>query len=121
MTEMVTQPSSPDWYSMSDPAIVKEVCHIFKQNRLKKNITQEQLAELAGLSRSAISKMEVGKTSVSLLTVIQVLRALQQLHWLDNWAVNAQVSPLLVAKFASKSRVRASGKGGKNTRKVSEW
>jgi len=106
---------------MSDPAIVKELCYLLKQIRLQQNITQEQLAVKAGLSRSAISKMEVSRASVSLLTVIQVLRALQQLHWLDNWAVNAQVSPLLVAKFTSKSRVRASGKEVKNNGEVSEW
>jgi transcriptional regulator with XRE-family HTH domain len=106
---------------MSDPAIVKELCGILKQVRLQQNITQEQLADQAGLSRSAISKMEVGRASVSLLTVIQVLRALEQLHWLDDWAVNAQVSPLLVAKFTSKSRVRASGKVVKTNREASEW
>jgi transcriptional regulator with XRE-family HTH domain len=106
---MVTQTTSLDWYSMSDPAIVKELCGILKQVRLQQNITQEQLAEKAGLSRSAISKMETGKSTVELLTLIQVLRALQQLHLLDTWKVTATISPLLIAKFTSKGRLRASG------------
>ena len=80
---METHTPSPDWYSMSDLAIVKELCGILKQVRLQQNITQEQLAVKAGLSRSAISKMETGRSAVELLTVIQVLRALQQLHLLD--------------------------------------
>ncbi|MCX6227160.1 MAG: helix-turn-helix transcriptional regulator [Bacteroidia bacterium] len=106
---MVTYAPSPDWYSMSDPAIVKELCGILKQVRLQQNITQEQLAEKASLSRSAISKMETGKSAVELLTVIQVLRALQQLHLLDTFKVAATLSPLLVAKLTAKGRLRASG------------
>ena len=50
---MVTQSPSPDWYSMSDPAIVAELCNTLKQLRLQQNLTQGQLAEKAGLSRSA--------------------------------------------------------------------
>ncbi|MDD4644552.1 MAG: helix-turn-helix transcriptional regulator [Bacteroidales bacterium] len=106
---METHTPSPDWYSMSDLAIVKELCGILKQVRLQQNITQEQLAVKAGLSRSAISKMETGRSAVELLTVIQVLRALQQLHLLDPWEVKATLSPLLVAKLTAKGRLRASG------------
>ncbi len=111
---MVTNSPSPDWYSMSDPAIVKELCGILKQVRLQQNITQEQLAEKAGLSRSAISKMETGKSTVELLTLIQVLRALQQLHLLNLWKITATISPLLVAKLTTKGRLRASGSTSKN-------
>lgn len=111
---MVTYTPSPDWYSMSDPAIVKELCDILKKVRLQQNITQEQLAVKAGLSRSAISKMETGKSTVGLLTVIQVLRALQQLHLLDTWKVTATLSPLLVAKLTAKGRLRASGSTSNN-------
>jgi len=106
---MTPQTSSPDWYSMSDPAIIQELCGILKQVRLQQNMTQEELAERAGLSRSAISKMETGKSTVELLTLIQVLRALQLLHLLDTWKVKATLSPLMVAKFTTKGRVRASG------------
>lgn len=111
---MATQAPSSDWYSMSDPAIVKELCGILRQVRLQQNITQEQLAGKAGLSRSAISKMETGKSAVELLTVVQVLRALQQLHLLDHWKVSATLSPLLVAKLTAKGRLRASGSTTKN-------
>ena len=110
---MVTQVPSPDWYSMSDPAIVKELCGILKQVRLQQNITQEQLAVRAGLSRSAISKMETGKSNIELLTLIQVLRVLQQFHLLDTWKVSATLSPLQMAKLTTKGRVRASGSTSK--------
>lgn len=110
---MITQSPSIDWYSMSDPAIVKELCGILKQVRLQQNITQEQLAEKAGLSRSAISKMETGRSTIELLTLIQVLRVLQQFHLLDTWKVSANLSPLQMAKLTGKGRVRASGSNSK--------
>jgi len=108
---------------MSDPAIVNELCKSLKQFRLLQNLTQEQLADKAGLSRSAISQMEVGKSAVSLITVIQVLRALQQLHLLDNWSASANVSPLQAAKYSGKDRLRASGKASqrKANKEDSEW
>ena len=118
---MITQTTSPDWYGMSDPAIVKELCGILKQVRLQQNITQGQLAEIAGLSRSAISKMETGKSTVELLTLIQVLRALQQLHLLDAWKVTATISPLLVAKLTTKGRLRASGSTSKHRMEGKGW
>lgn len=118
---MVTQSPSPDWYSMSDHAIVAELCQTLKQVRLQQNLTQDQLAVKAGLSRSAISKIELGKVSVSLLTVVQVLRALQQFHILDNWKVASTVSPLVVAKLTAKGRLRASGKVFRKNKEESEW
>jgi transcriptional regulator with XRE-family HTH domain len=118
---MATNNSSRDWYSMSDPAIVKELCSILRQVRLQQNITQDQLAEQAGLSRSAISKMETGKSTVEFLTLIQVLRSLQQLHLLDPWQVSATVSPLLMAKLKAKSRKRASGAMAQTDKEESEW
>ena len=118
---MVTQSPSPDWYSMSDPAIVAELCNTLKQLRLQQNLTQGQLAEKAGLSRSAISKIELGKVSVSLLTVIQVLRALQQFHLLNSWNVASTISPLAMAKLSAKGRLRASGKVIRKNKEESEW
>jgi len=106
---------------MSDPAIVAELCRTLKQLRLQQNLTQGLLAEKAGLSRSAISKIELGKVSVSLLTVIQVLRALQQFHILDNWKIASAISPLAVAKLTAKSRLRASGKVIRKNKEEGEW
>lgn len=118
---MVTPSSSLNWYSMSDPAIVAELCQTLKHVRLQQNLTQQQLAEKAGLSRTAISKIELGKVSVSLITVIQVLRALQQFHILDSWKIASTVSPLAVAKLTAKGRLRASGKVSRQNKEGSEW
>jgi transcriptional regulator with XRE-family HTH domain len=118
---MATQGNTPNWYSMSDPAIVIELGNVLKLIRLQQNLTQEQLAGKAGLSRSAISELENGKTATSLITVVQVLRALQQLHLFDNWKVAGQISPLQMAKLTGKERLRASGTAIKKNKKESEW
>ena len=116
---MKTRANTTNWYSMSDPAIVSQLGTFLRQIRLQQNLTQEQVAEKAGLSRSAISDMENGKTVASLLTTVQVLRALQQLQLLDNWQVTSQVSPLQMAKLSGKERLRASGTTTK--KEDSEW
>ena len=115
--------SSENWYSMSDPAIAFELCHSLKQIRLQQNLTQSALAEKAGLSRMTISKIENGRKTVLLITIIQVLRALQQLHWLDSWKAGATVSPIYVAKQTSRNRKRASGTASerKNSKEDSTW
>jgi transcriptional regulator with XRE-family HTH domain len=106
---------------MSDMAIMKELGRTLQQVRLQQNLTQEQLAAKAGLSRSAISEMETGKSATTMLTIVQILRSLQQLHLLDNWKAAAQVSPLQIARLAGKKRLRASGIINKKNGKESEW
>lgn len=118
---MKTPDNITNWYSMSDPAIVTELGSYLRQIRLQQNLTQKQVAEKAGLSRSAISEMENGKTATSLITIIQILRALQQFHLLDIWKVAGQISPLQMAKLTGKERLRASGTTIKKNKEESEW
>lgn len=117
---MATTTNTTDWYSMSDPAIISQVGTFLRQIRLQQNLTQELVAKKAGLSRSAISDMENGRTGTSLLTVIQVLRGLQLLQLFDNWRITSQVSPLQMARLTGKERFRASGTITKK-KEESEW
>ncbi|MBV7276057.1 helix-turn-helix transcriptional regulator [Clostridiaceae bacterium UIB06] len=48
-----------------------------KKHRLNKKLTQEQLAELIGLSSVYISHIEVGSTKPSLETVLKICNALE--------------------------------------------
>ena len=93
---------------MDDHAISSELGNHLRSLRLQYNFTQEQLAEKAGLSRSAISEMENGKTATSLITIIQVLRALQQLHLLDHLLINDESGLSKTAGLSKAERPRAS-------------
>jgi len=107
-----------DWYSMSDPAIIKELGQQLKRLRLKSNLTQQELSERSGLFRSTISEIENGRIA-SILSLIQILRALNQLELLNPFVAPDIVSPLMVAEQQIKLRRRASHKPDKKDE--SEW
>ena len=108
---------------MADPAIVKEICSNLKQMRLNKNLSQADMAQMAGLNRVTISRMEAGRAA-TLLTVVQVLRALDKLDILDMFREESETSPLQLLKLQDKQRQRASRSGRKtvhNLEEKSEW
>ena len=109
------------WNNLSDPAILEKVGTGLKQLRLKKNITQDELSKISGLDRTTISQLENGRAA-TLLTLVQVLRALDELDLLNVFSVEQEVSPLAMAKLKKKSRQRASKKKKfKKDKEQSEW
>ncbi len=102
-------------YAMSDKAILVELGSRFKALRLRRNITQEALAESTLLSVGTIKSLEVGKAKLS--TVVAVLRELDALHELDNFIPEVSISPLEIAASKKTERVRA---GRKQTDAASE-
>lgn len=105
----MTDISYKNWNSMSDNAIVKQIGDFVKHHRMEQNKTQAILANAAGISRSTLSLLERGET-VTLATLIQVLRVLDVLHILDAFGVHQTISPLALAKIEKDKRKRASGK-----------
>ena len=102
----MTDISSINWASMNDQALAAYIGAFVKYHRLEQNKPQEILAREAGISRSTLSLLERGET-VTLATLIQVLRALNQLHIMEVFSVQKTVSPLLLAKIEKKARQRA--------------
>lgn len=107
------------WASMSDKALIKQIGVFIKHHRLRQNKTQNVLADEAGISRSTLSLLERGET-VTILTLIQVLRVLDQLHVLDAFRIEEKVSPMALAKLEKEKRKRA-GRQGRQDKKLSEW
>ena len=99
-----------DFYVMSDKAIETELGNRFKALRLKKNITQQGLADLTMLSLNSIKALESGRGKLS--TIIAVLRALSSLDDLNNFIPEISISPIQLAKMQGKVRERASGYSG---------
>ncbi|NNM59135.1 MAG: helix-turn-helix transcriptional regulator [Legionellales bacterium] len=53
-----------------------KLAQIVKSHRKKSGLTQQQLAELAGVGKTVIFDIEHGKNTVQLLTLQKVLRIL---------------------------------------------
>jgi transcriptional regulator with XRE-family HTH domain len=94
-------------YGMSDPALIEMIGDFIRQTRLSKNKTQQEIAALAGINRSTLVQLEKGKGG-TLLTFIQVLRAMDLLHLLEVFAYEEVISPLMVAEMQMNERKRAS-------------
>ena len=92
---------------MSDRAILRELGKRLKRRRLDRNITQQELADRAGLSRPTVSDIERGNPA-SLLTLIPILRVLDLLEELNAFLPLPLPSPLQLAKQQGKQRQRAS-------------
>ena len=101
----MTDKSFKLWHSMSDQALALHIGVFVKHHRLMQNKTQETLSHEAGISRSTLSLMERGET-VTLATLIQVLRVLDQLQVMDAFEVQQQISPLALAKAEQQNRKR---------------
>ena len=102
----MTDISFTNWISMSDQALAAHIGAFVKHHRLEQNKTQESLASEAGISRSTLSLLERGET-VTLATLIQILRALAQLNIMEVFSVQKVISPLLLAKMEKEARQRA--------------
>jgi transcriptional regulator with XRE-family HTH domain len=107
-------------YSLSDRAILNVIGNFCKQIRLQENKTQNQIALAAGVNRSTIVQIEKGGGG-TLLTFIQILRALEQLHLLKNFEFVNQISPLALAKMEHKKRRRASKEVITEIKQKSTW
>lgn len=98
-----------DWVQMSDSAIVKQIGSYIRHERLRQNKKQVQLAEMAGLNRWTISQIENGE-SITLTSLIQILRALDCLYLLKAFEVSDEISPLEYAKLKKQQKKRVRNK-----------
>ena len=115
----MTDTSYKNWLSMSDDALAKQVGTFIKHHRLEQNKTQEMLAEAAGISRSTLSLLEKG-VAVTLPTLIQVLRVLDQLQVMEAFEIQQSISPLALAKAEKEKRNRARNQNP-NKSEESNW
>ena len=108
------------WYAMSNQGILQVIGTFIQETRLQQNKTQQQVAEAAGINRSTLVQIEKGGGG-TLLTFIQVLRALEQLHLLYSFEKSQQISPLQLAKLEMQKRQRARKKKKDDSKPKTEW
>ena len=102
----MTDISYIQWSSMSDDALAAHIGAFVRHHRLTQNKSQDVVAHAAGVSRSTLSLLERGQT-VTIATLIQVLRVLNLLYTMDIFTVPKVVSPLAIAKLEQRKRIKA--------------
>ena len=106
--------------AMSDDAIVANLGEFVKHHRLEQNKTQSQVAEQAGINRLTLIEFERGKR-ISIITFIQLLRALNLLHMLEQFKINPQLSPIQLAEMEQAKRKRATRTKKTSKKTKSNW
>ena len=109
-----------DYYSMTDKGIGQEIGRRIRSLRLRRNLTQQQVADKAALSLNAIKSLESGKGKLS--TLLAVLRELGALDAFDSFIPEPSISPLQLVRQQGKKRRRASGQRLKaDDKEKPEW
>lgn len=94
---------------LTDEAVLEEIGRRLKQRRLDLQLTQEMLADEAGVSKRTVERIEVGKTA-QMSTVIRILRKLNLLDRLEVLVPETGPRPMDLVKLKGKIRKRASSK-----------
>ena len=114
-----------DIYMLADAIILNRIGNKLKATRLKQNITQQSLADSAGVSLSSLKKIEKGEIG-SFDSFLRVLRTLGKLDVFQPLVDEEQLSPseyyeLVQSKTAKHQRQRAVGRINKTNKEESEW
>lgn len=94
-----------DWYTLSDTELLREFGNRIRLARIERKMTQQMLADRAGLNRSTIRDLENGR-SINMLSLMQLLRSLEVLDRLDLLLPGSSQSPILAKMHQEKKRVR---------------
>jgi len=110
----------------TDEAVLRELGQRLAAVRLQQNLTQMQLAEQAGISKSTLQRLESGEAATRLSGFVRVCRALGLLEQLETLLPEPVPSPMAQLKLQGRQRQRASGSkaaphASERTRKKWTW
>lgn len=89
----------------SKEELLVRVGEALREHRLRRNITQQMLAERSGLSLTAVKRLEKGE-GATLGSFIQVCRTLGQDWWIGELEPKDETSPIAYADALEKSRAK---------------
>jgi transcriptional regulator with XRE-family HTH domain len=93
---------------ISDEMILVEFGARLREARLRRNLSQQELADEAGVGRATVARIESGE-SAHLESVIRLLRALGLLDVLDQLIPEPAPSPVERLRRQGRERRRATG------------
>ncbi|MCF6234966.1 MAG: helix-turn-helix domain-containing protein [Gammaproteobacteria bacterium] len=103
----------------SPAAITEELGERLKQARLNTDMTQTEVADLAGVSRKVVLNAEKGKVQLESLVAIMV--ALNLTEQLGRLLPKQDISPIQLSKLHGKKRQRASGQRKVKDEEPPKW
>lgn len=96
---------------LTDSAVLTELGSRLSRRRLDRNMSQLQLADEAGVGRSAVQSIERGEP-VAVTSFIRVLRALGLADALNRLVPEPTASPMELLRLQGRQRQRATGAHG---------
>lgn len=99
--------------------LAEEIGERLKQARLNQDLTQSEVALLAGVARKTVINAEKGKVQLDIF--IAIMMALDLTEQLDLFLPKQTISPLQLAKLQGKKRQRASGQRRIDDKETLEW
>lgn len=106
-------------HAKAPAAIAEELGERLKQARLNHDMTQSEVAELAGVSRKVVLNAEKGRAQLE--TLIAIMMALNLTAQLDHFIPKQIISPVQLSKLQGKQRQRASGQRKNQDGEALEW
>jgi transcriptional regulator with XRE-family HTH domain len=95
---------------MADDALLGAIGERLARLRLSKNLTQEQLAEQAGLGLRTVQRLELGAAAMQLSGFIRVCRVLGLVEGFATFIPEVAASPMAQLQLQGRKRRRASGR-----------
>ena len=96
-----------DYSDYSSPELVRMLGSRFKDYRLRANMTQKEVAEMAGLSVLSVYRFENGTvTNISLSTFLLLMKAVRCINDLNDLMPEQPESPYLYKESKKIQRVR---------------
>lgn len=95
---------------MTDEAVLELVGERLAGLRLARNLTQQQLAEQAGLGLRTVQRLELGAAATQLSGFVRVCRVLGLMENLETFIPEPAVSPMAQLKQTGRKRQRATGR-----------
>lgn len=101
---------------LTDHALLKLIGERLAGFRLVRNLTQQQLAEQAGLGLRTVQRLESGLAATQLSGFVRVCRVLGLIERFDLLIPEPAASPMAQLKSQGRKRQRARGKGAARAR-----
>ena len=94
-----------NWNSLSNRALIEEIGKRLKEYRFQRRLTQQELADQAGISIFSVAQIEQGKM-VSMTVFLSILRVLRLLENFELFIPEIGISPIELLKLKGKTPKR---------------